>query len=189
MKSSLARRSFENTRAAVFVSGRGSNLQALLNQPEDFRISLVISNRKKAPAILKARRAGIPVFIFDSQMAWKQLSEKLKQQRITLIFLLGFMKILPEEFCKEWQGRLLNVHPSLLPLHPGLEAFEKSHALGNPRGVSVHEVIFKMDAGPVLFQQKIPLRPGSQKEKLETERIALSFTEHRLVRESGRRCW
>ncbi len=190
MKISQAHGSFENSRVAVFVSGRGSNLQALLNQPENFYTVLIVSNRKKAPALCKAKRAGIPILIFNSQMNWEELSIELKLRRVNLVYLLGFMKIIPESFCKEWSGRMINIHPSLLPLHPGLDGFEKSFENKNSLGVTVHEVIPEMDAGPILFQHTFLSQSQENKNELEfeKEKLVLAFTEHRLVRESGQRC-
>ncbi|MEK6774144.1 MAG: formyltransferase family protein [Bdellovibrionota bacterium] len=190
MKISQAHGSFENSRVAVFVSGRGSNLQAILNQPEIFYPVLVVSNRKNAPALIKAKRAGIPVLIFNSQMTWEELSTELKLRRVNLIYLLGFMKIIPEFFCQQWHGRMINIHPSLLPLHPGLDGFEKSFENKNSLGVTIHEVIPEMDAGPILFQHTFRSTTQENKNELEfeKERLALALTEHRLVRESGQRC-
>lgn len=189
MKTSQAHRSFENSRLAVFVSGRGSNLQSLLNSPEEFPVSLVVSNRKKAEAVLKARRSGVPVLLMDKQTSWDEVTKTLKEYRINLIYLLGFMKILPESFCREWEGRMINIHPSLLPLHPGLEGFEKSFQHRSSLGVSVHEVTAEMDAGPLIFQKEfLSASQINDETELEKERMVLSFTEHRLIRESGRRC-
>lgn len=187
MKISQAHRSFENSRVAVFVSGRGSNLQALLNQPDVFNVVVVVSNKKKAGALLKAKRAGVPTLIFNPPMSWDELTKQLKSRRVNLIYLLGFMKILPEDFCKEWKDRLINIHPSLLPKHPGLNGFEKSFEHQDALGVSVHQVTAEMDAGPLIFQHEF-LPAKSLLAKIEKEQIRLSFTEHRLMRESGRRC-
>ncbi len=189
MKTSRAHRSFENSRLAVFVSGRGSNLQVMLNQPDDFPVALVVSNRKNAAAILKAKRAGVPCFLMNAKTEWSEVTAQLKAHRINLIYLLGFMKILPEKVCQEWRGRVVNIHPSLLPLNPGLEGFEKSFSQKQGLGVSLHEVIPEMDAGPLIFQKEFFSSLNFKDDTdIEKERVALSFTEHRLVRESGRRC-
>jgi phosphoribosylglycinamide formyltransferase-1 len=179
-------------RWAVFISGRGSNLQTLLDGLEENRIVLVISSSAKAPGILKARRLGIPVAIFNKKINWSELHQVLKQHSVQRIFLAGFMKIIPAEFIENWAGRILNVHPSLLPAFPGLQAIEKSFADGAAMGVTVHVVTPEMDAGPQVLQKTAvtaDLRQKSEQKALtlsEAE-FLISITEQSLVRESFRR--
>src|SRR4051812_20001464 len=89
-------------------------------------IGLVVSSRQKAAGILKARRAGIPVHVLANPINWNDLNNVLRAHNITHIFLLGFMKIIPENFVSVWMGRILNIHPSLLPAYPGLDSIKKS---------------------------------------------------------------
>ncbi len=188
MKTSQAHRSFENSRVAVFVSGRGSNLQALINTVGSSQIVAVVTNKKNAIAVLKAKRSGIPVIYFSKDQSWDELSLQLKRRRISLIYLLGFMKILPKTFCEAWNLRMINIHPSLLPLYPGLDSYEKSFANNDSLGVTLHEVNAEMDAGDKIYQYSFRKKGDFSRIHLEKERLALAFVEHRLVRESGLRC-
>ncbi len=188
MKTSQAHRSFENSRVAVFVSGRGSNLQALINAGVTSQIAVVVTNKKNVLAVLKAKRSGIPVLYFSKDRNWEDLSSQLKRRRISLIYLLGFMKILPKSFCETWSGRMLNIHPSLLPLYPGLNSYEKCFANQDSLGVTLHEVTPEMDAGDKIYQYCFRKKGDFSRLHLEKERLALAFVEHRLVRESGLRC-
>ena len=188
MKTSQAHRGFENSRLAVFVSGRGSNLQALINSVGNSKIAVVVTNKKNATAVLKAKRSGIPVIYFSKDQSWEDLSVQLKRRRISLIYLLGFMKILPKTFCETWNKRMLNIHPSLLPLYPGLDSYEKGFANQDSLGVTLHEVTAEMDAGDKVYQYCFRKKGDFSRLHLEKERLSLAFVEHRLVRESGLRC-
>lgn len=172
---------------AVFISGRGSNLQALLDQSALMPIQRVYSSKSSAPGLLRARRFGVSTQVLPPKIDWNHLHEELVSAGITHLFLAGFMKLLPADFVHRWEGRILNVHPSLLPAYPGLESFEKSYRDGAAMGVTVHVVTPEMDAGPRLFQKSF-LAPQAQKE-ITQERAAflLSKTEQRLVREAGQR--
>ena len=137
---------------AVFISGRGSNLQAILRD-ESVRVGVVVSSRAKAPGILHARRAGVPVWTLPKDVHWQELDLRLRQAGVSRICLAGFMKLLPAEFVERWRGRIMNIHPSLLPHYPGLRSIENAHADKAPVGITVHEVIAEMDAGPILAQR------------------------------------
>lgn len=163
---------------AVFVSGTGSNLQALLDLVGDLKPSLILSNQANAPALGKARRMGISTRLLSQPLDWKAVDLELKSCGIQKIFLLGFMKILPESFINEWTQKIFNLHPSLLPSYPGLHAFEKAYQDRNPLGVTVHHVVAQVDAGPMLIQQSF-----RNSENLQECRLQLSWTEQRLVRE------
>lgn len=138
---------------AVFISGRGSNLQTLLSVQNLKRIKLVISNKKDAAGVRKARRFGIPVVFMNQSVGFEQISQHLQQFKITHIFLLGFMKLIPANFIESFKGFIINLHPSLLPLHKGLQAIEKSHADRCPMGISLHYVNENMDEGEVIIQK------------------------------------
>lgn len=169
------------SRRAVLISGRGSNLQALIDLG-DSRLSLVISSKADAPGLRRARRAGIPTLVLPKKIDWSAVDQELRRRGITQIFLAGFMRLLPEAFVRGWSGRILNVHPSLLPAYPGLSALEKSHSDRAPMGVTVHVVVPEMDAGPVRFQKKIAI--GSDWPTLQQAQWRISQVEQRLVREA-----
>lgn len=166
---------------AVFISGTGSNLKTLLEE-EGVDVRLVVSSRKKAPGILKARRAGLAVFIWDSSQTTESALAELKNRGINAIFLAGYMKILPEEFLNQWTGIILNVHPSLLPLYPGKDSLEKSYQEGAPMGATVHHVIAEVDSGQKVLQCEVARR----KDFLETA-FFLHRIEHQLVRKGALR--
>ncbi|MBX3040278.1 MAG: hypothetical protein KF789_06150, partial [Bdellovibrionaceae bacterium] len=122
----------------MFISGRGSNLQALLDQSPVQEIRWVFSSKDSAPGLLRAKRAGVPVTVLAKKIDWDALDLELRKRGITDLFLAGFMKMVPASFVAKWEGRILNVHPSLLPMYPGLEAFEKSYQEKQDMGVTVH---------------------------------------------------
>lgn len=171
-----------SARTAVFISGRGSNLQALLDK-EGCNIRLVVSNKKKAPGILKAKRSGVQ-FKVCSPLNFEDLNQELKNSKIQKILLLGFMKILPESFVQSWQGKIVNLHPSLLPLFPGLDSIDKSFYAEAPMGVSLHSVIPAMDEGP-LINQSCVYATTAKPENVQDAHWAISFREHFLVRRMG----
>ena len=110
-------------------------------------VNLIVTNKKNAVGALKARRFGKPVFHFTQQHSYSQLTEILKKNRINGIMLAGYMKLLPPDFIEEWKSQILNIHPSLLPLYPGLGSAEKSWLDNSTMGVTIHKVIAEMDAG------------------------------------------
>ena len=169
-------------RTAVLISGRGSNLQALLDK-EGCNIRLVCANKKKAPGILKAKRYGIPCKIF-SPFNFDDLEAYLKAKKIQRIILLGFMKILPASFVNQWQGRILNLHPSLLPAYPGLDSIDKSFQDRQSMGITIHTVIPEMDEGPILFQSKVYDQNDLPNSNLFAH-WGISFREHLAVRKMG----
>lgn len=167
-------------RTAVFISGGGSTLQALLEMNEFFKTALVISNRKRALGAVKAKRFGVPTFFMDKQMDFEQLHALLLQNKIDQIFLAGFMKILPEVFIQKWQRRIFNIHPSLLPHYKGLEAFERAYADKAECGVTIHHVVAEMDAGEKILQQKIS--PEAKNYSYSDAALLLRRTEQNLLR-------
>lgn len=172
-----------NPRVAIFLSGRGSTAQALLEIPQ-LRVELVISNRAKALGLLKAKRFGIPTLHFSKGMDWQMLHHELQSRRIEMIFMCGFMKIIPKEFIDLWAGKIMNIHPSLLPLFAGAHGIEDSHANCGPFGVSVHEATEKMDEGPLYFQKRI-LRQDVG-DNLEVLKEKITQTEQDLLRRWAR---
>lgn len=175
------------SRWAVFISGRGSNLQALTEAQHEIDISLCVTSHANVAGVLRAKRAGIPVIKMDTQLGepeWRRIDQELALRKIDKIFLLGFMRLLPASFLQKWQGRIFNLHPSLLPLYPGKNAIEKSYEAGDAMGVSIHHVITEMDAGRVVLQKKILDAEKAKKHPmhLSSAQFLVSQTEQRLVR-------
>lgn len=172
-------------RWAVFVSGTGSNLNALLDARPEADVALVVSSTPKAYALVRARRAGIPTWIIPQPYDWDTIHRQLLDHCIDRVFLAGFMKIVPPDFVNRWREKIVNVHPSLLPAYPGLKSIRRAYDEHQPLGVTVHGVIAEMDAGPHLLQRKVESRACADFESAE---FMVHLAEHRLVRESVRRC-
>ena len=151
-----------NKKTAVFISGRGSNLKSFLDHLVDSSqsgLTYVVSNKRKAPGILWALKRGCRVETnpLKTEEDWVFLAKKLNTLRIKKLFLLGFMKIIPEVFLTKYMGEAINLHPSVLPDFPGLNSIEKSLEEKKAVGVSLHKVTTKMDEGPVKFQKEVIL--------------------------------
>lgn len=162
---------------AILISGRGSNMQALVRACEspDFpaRVAVVISNNPDAPGLIFARQAGIPAETVDhrafgSRDAFEAaLRRSLAKHPVDLICLAGFMRVLGADFTGAWPGRIINIHPSLLPAYKGLNVHERVLADGcTESGCTVHYVTPELDAGPVILQQSVPVLPGDTPETL-----------------------
>lgn len=143
---------FRNLRTAVFISGGGSTLQALLECAHQNSISLVISNRKNALGLLKAKRFGIPVILIGKDSSFEDLSCQLRAHNIGRVVLAGFMKLLPADFVNQWKNKIVNIHPSLLPQFPGLNAIENNWVSKSSMGVTIHFVDEQMDSGNQILQ-------------------------------------
>lgn len=166
----------------VLVSGEGTNLQALID--EGLPISAVASNRRDAPALLRARAAGIPTATFsldchaDREERDLVLAGWLEEHEVELVVLAGYMHLLTPPFLRRFPGRVVNVHPSLLPRFPGMHPIEDALAAGvDVTGVTVHYVDDGVDSGPVIAQEEVPVEPRATL----VERI--HATEHRLLPE------
>jgi phosphoribosylglycinamide formyltransferase-1 len=164
----------------VLVSGNGSNLQALLDA--GLPVSAVASNRKDAYALVRARAAGVPTATFsldchaDRHDRDLVMATWLEEHGVELVVLAGYMHLLTKPFLDRFPGRIVNVHPSLLPAFPGMHAIEDAlRANARTTGVTVHLVDEGLDTGPILRQEELPLEP---RETLE-ERI--HAVEHRLL--------
>ena len=164
----------------VLASGAGTNLQALIDA--GLPITAVASNRKDAPALDRARHAGIPAatFSLDCHSSRDErdlvMATWLEEHGVELVVLAGYMHLLTRPFLDRFPGRVVNVHPSLLPSFPGLGAIEQAIGAGvETTGVTVHVVDEGLDSGPVLRQEPVPVEP---RETLE-ERI--HAVEHRLL--------
>jgi len=183
-------------RLAILISGRGSNMLAIAkacaNAELEADVALVISNRADAAGIDSAAHLGIDTAVldhttFDSREAFDSaLSKRLEQVQPDWIVLAGFMRILGKSFVKRWEGRVVNIHPSLLPLYPGLDTHARAIAAGDTQaGASVHIVTPELDAGPVLAQVRVPIVPGDTPESLASRVIP---QEHELYVEALKHC-
>lgn len=185
------RRSTRGSKAwAVLISGRGSNLQALLDLAPEIDLRRVYSSSAKAAGLRRARRQGISTHILKAPIDWLELDRELRRAGVERIFLAGFMRLVPESFVNAWRGRILNVHPSLLPAYPGLKSFERSWSEGAAVGASVHVVVPELDAGPVLLRRvAVPAEAGRVLAPFESRQAQrrLSRAEQFLVREAARR--
>ncbi|MGC4090937.1 MAG: phosphoribosylglycinamide formyltransferase [Polyangiaceae bacterium] len=172
----------------VLVSGNGSNLQAILDAIQsselDAKVKLVISNRDGAYALERAQRAGVPTLVCShkgapSREAYdRTLALHLLQAGVEVVVLAGFMRILTPDFVKAFEGRVLNIHPALLPAFPGVNALGQALSHGaKVTGVTVHWVDDGVDTGPIIAQRAVPILPGDTESSL-AERV--HPVEHRL---------
>ena len=164
-------------RIAVLLSGRGSNFQSILSASQSGtlggEIALVISHRPGAGGLDIAREAGIATALIDHQAyATREafdadLAGALESQSPDLIVLAGFMRILTSEFVSRFAGRLMNIHPSLLPLYPGLHTHQRALDAGDTHaGATVHYVTGELDGGPPVLQAKVAVQPGDNADSL-----------------------
>lgn len=154
----------------VLISGSGSNLQAILDNCASGyiagRVTAVISNKANAYGLERARLANVPALVLDhknypDRLSYdKALMALIDEQQPDLLVLAGFMRILTAEFVAHYQGRLLNIHPSLLPKYQGLNTHQRALDAGDTvHGCSVHFVTAELDGGPVVLQAKVPVFP------------------------------
>jgi phosphoribosylglycinamide formyltransferase 1 len=181
-----------NRRLGVLISGRGSNLQALIDaiatRRLDASIAVVISNRKDAGGLERARAAGIESMVlshrdFASRDDYdRALARELRGRGVGLVCLAGFMRLVGTELIEAFPSRILNIHPSLLPAFPGLDAQKQAIEHGvTVSGVTVHLVTAELDGGPIVIQRAVPVMPGDTAESL-AERILEE--EHRAYPEA-----
>lgn len=176
-------------RVAVLISGRGSNMTALIEAAnrDDYpaEIALVVSNRPDAGGLESARTAGIATEIVDhaiygeDRAAFEEvLQDALAEHQIDLVCLAGFMRLLTDEFVARWSGRMLNIHPALLPSFKGLHTHERALAAGvKIHGASVHFVVAEMDSGPIIAQGAVAVREDDTPATLAARVLAV---EHRI---------
>jgi phosphoribosylglycinamide formyltransferase-1 len=175
-------------RIGVLASGRGSNLQAILDASREpsypARVAVVISDRETATALDRARQAGVPaVFMnpkdFGDRAAYDAaLSAELAARQVGLVCLAGFMRLLGPAFVAAWAGRILNIHPSLLPAFPGLAPQRQALEHGvRVAGATVHLVDEGVDSGPIVLQEAVPVEPDDTEATLSARILT---TEHRL---------
>ncbi len=191
----------------ILISGRGSNLQALLDGAVrgdlSVKIRAVISNRPGAAGLERARRVDIPALVLDHKVSTdraafdRELMALIDRYNPGLIVLAGFMRILGTEFVAHYPGRIFNIHPSLLPKFPGLHTHRRALEAGErEHGASVHFVTSALDGGPVILQAKVPVLSGDDEVRLaarvlEKEHIIYPlavrwFAEGRLRMENNR---
>jgi formyltetrahydrofolate-dependent phosphoribosylglycinamide formyltransferase len=170
-------------RVAILISGRGSNMRALVDQAEHYDVALIASNKAAAPGLEWAREHGLETWAMDSKGVEKEafdrmLSAGIEEHGAGTIALAGFMRILSPWFVDQWQGRIINIHPSLLPKYRGLDTHARAiEARDSVSGCSVHVVTEELDAGDVLGQTEVPILPDDTPETLEQRVLA---AEHRL---------
>ena len=172
------------TKVAILISGRGSNMAALIYaaRADDcpYEIALVTGDRPDAPGLALAEAEGIAVerLAYDKTTFFQQLDALLSDRTIDVIGLAGFMRILPEAFVTRWAGRMINIHPSLLPRHKGLRPHEAVLAAGETRtGATVHLVSPEVDSGDILGQVEVAVLPGDTAATLATRVL---IAEHQL---------
>ena len=176
----------DRARVAILISGRGSNMAALIYaaRADDcpYEIALVSGDKPDAPGLALAKAEGTPILALDVKSLgtnyWKELQKALDASRIDIVALAGFMRIIPAEFVARWTGRMINIHPSLLPRHPGLRSHEAVLAAREATtGATVHLVSDKVDSGAILGQVEVAILPGDTSDALATRVL---IAEHQL---------
>ena len=180
-------------RLGILLSGRGSNFEAIAENVAARRfeaeIAAVISNREEAPGLEIARRRRLPALCIPSKGILREeydrrVVQELKSRGVELVCLAGFMRLLSAEFCRAFPTRILNIHPSLLPAFPGLEAQKQALEHGvKISGCTVHFVDEQLDAGPIILQASVPVFDDDNEESLAARILK---EEHRIYSEAIR---
>lgn len=197
-------------RVAVLISGRGSNMAALIEAAKDktypAEIVAVISNRPDAGGLMVARASGITTELVDHAAFGKDrtafesaLQAVLEKHRVDIVCLAGFMRLLTAGFVKQWQHRILNIHPALLPDFKGLDTHRRALEAGvRVHGATVHFVVPEMDSGPIIAHAAVSVRPGETEEALAARvlkvehqiyPLALKLVAEGRVRVENERCF
>ena len=187
----------ERVRVAVLISGRGSNLEALADYRRKadpyYEIVLVASNVPEARGLVLARRFGLPVWSHSHKGLERAefdrlIDAELRRRDVEVVALAGYMRLLSPEFIAAWRGRILNIHPSLLPQYTGLDTHRRALLAGEEyAGCSVHVVTEELDSGPVLAQSKVRIEPRDDPETLASRVLK---AEHELYpRALDEFCW
>jgi phosphoribosylglycinamide formyltransferase 1 len=169
---------------AILISGGGSNMASLIAAAQapgyPAQISLVLANVPEAGGLAKARAAGIATHIIDHRPFGKdreaferEIDAMLRVDQIELVCLAGFMRVLTPWFVKRWEGRMLNIHPSLLPAYKGLHTHARALKDGaTEHGCTVHWVVASLDSGPAIMQARVPILPGDDEATLAARVLA-----------------
>jgi formyltetrahydrofolate-dependent phosphoribosylglycinamide formyltransferase len=181
----------DRVKVGVLLSGRGTNMVALSEykrrEARSYDIALIASNVPEARGLVVAKRLGIPVWAQShkgvERAAFDRLIDaELRRHDVEVVALAGYMRLLSPEFIRGWEGRILNIHPSLLPLYKGLDTHRRALLAGEAfAGCSVHVVTEELDAGPVLAQAKVRIRERDTPDTL-AERVLVE--EHKLYPEA-----
>jgi phosphoribosylglycinamide formyltransferase-1 len=174
---------FRRKRTAILISGRGSNMRALIERARDqsypAEIALVLSNRPDAAGLVFAKENNIACAVVDHKIHAtrvdfeKAMQAVLEHHQIEIVCLAGFMRLLTPRFVEQWQGRLLNIHPALLPAYRGLHTHERALADGvKIHGCTVHFVSPGMDEGPIIAQAEVPVLDADTPESLAARVLA-----------------
>ncbi len=170
-------------RVGILLSGRGSNMMALAEQARGYEVALVASDKPDAAGLAWAAARGLPTFALSPKGIGKPayeaaLDRALRKTEVEVIALAGYMRLLSDRFVADWRGRIVNIHPSLLPKYKGLDTHARALAAGDAvAGCSVHLVTEELDGGEVLGQAEVPILPGDTPETL-AERVLAA--EHQL---------
>jgi phosphoribosylglycinamide formyltransferase-1 len=176
-------------RVAILISGRGSNMVALIEAAKDpaypAEIVVVVSNDPAAEGLKRAAVSGIATAVVDHKQFGKDreaferaLQDELQAHHVELVCLAGFMRLLTPWFVRQWQGRLLNIHPALLPEFKGLDTHARALAAGaKQHGATVHFVVPEMDSGPIVAQAAVPVRADDSEAMLAARVLAV---EHQI---------
>jgi formyltetrahydrofolate-dependent phosphoribosylglycinamide formyltransferase len=179
----------QKTKVAILISGRGSNMESLVRAAQDpacpFEIALVLSNKPEAGGLVTAAAAGIEVLAVDQREFGKDreaheraIDAALRERGVQVVALAGYMRILTPFLVNAWEGRMLNIHPSLLPAYPGLDTHGRALGAGEVEaGCTVHLVTAGVDEGPVLGQARVPILPGDTEHMLS---VRVLEQEHKL---------
>jgi phosphoribosylglycinamide formyltransferase-1 len=176
----------ERARVAILISGRGSNMAALIYaaRADDcpYEVALVTGDKPDAPGLALAEAEGVATLRVDAKKIgasyWQVMQNALDEAAIDVIALAGFMRIIPADFVARWAGRMINIHPSLLPRHPGLKSHDAVLAAGEATtGATVHVVDAEVDSGAILGQVEVAVLPGDTPDSVATRVL---IAEHQL---------
>jgi phosphoribosylglycinamide formyltransferase 1 len=182
-------------RLGILISGRGSNMVALADAVRAGRVpqaevALVISDQANAAGLERARERGLPVAVIERRGRSREehdreIAATLRDHQVDLVCLAGYMRLLSSEFVNEFRGRILNIHPSLLPAFPGLHPHKQTLDAGvTSSGCTVHYVDETLDGGPIIAQRTVPVLPGDTEESLAARILG---QEHELYAEAVRK--
>jgi phosphoribosylglycinamide formyltransferase-1 len=173
----------DRRRVAILISGRGSNMRALVEQADGYEVVLVASNKPQAEGLDWARDRGLPTWTYDGKGVDRArfdaiLADALDDHGAGTIALAGYMRILTPAFIRRFDGRIVNIHPSLLPKYRGLDTHSRALDAGDQvSGCTVHLVTEEVDSGAILGQSRVPIEPGDTPDSLAQRVLA---AEHAL---------